>query len=334
MPPESAERFDPADAARPSWASPTASRSNTDRVSRLQRILALRSFPGMSYLPASTLAGLAENTRDQHISAGTQLYAEGQPVREFFFIIRGEVELRSRERRLRLLGDKSVVGGLSALAKEPIRYDVYATKPSMAIAIDIDDALDIYEDNFVLIRSIAQGISANMIKLRKQLGTSAGFSNVIADPMQVPEDRPLDLVERMAILYRVMTFANSRLEALADVARDLTEVRASAGSRIWSEGEPSGWFLVVVSGEIRCTTENDQHFRLGPGDAIGTMEGTAGEPRWYTVKVERDVIGLRVECEAFFDVMEDHFDMAVDMLASLASGTLRLNEAIATSLAS
>ncbi len=298
-------------------------------LTRVERLLALRSFPGFARVSSRELTGLAAYSCDRRLEAGEVLFRQGEQVARLVFVVHGEVELWRDGRLFRTLGSKSVVGGLSGFAREAIRYDVVVSEGGLGLEITLQDMHDIYEDNFHLLHAAVVALSGNMIGARRALGTTAGFSNEIAEAGDLPTDRSLDLVEKLAALYRSMTFANAHLESLADLAREAVEVRAPAGTTLWVEGDPSGHMLVILGGVVECSTSDGQRFVLGPRDAVGTMEGTAGAPRWFSAVVQQDLVALRIDYETFFDVLEDNFEMAFDMLSTLAAGTLYLNELVA-----
>jgi CRP-like cAMP-binding protein len=61
----------------------------------------------------------------------------------------------------------------------------------------------------------------------------------------------------------------------------------------------------------------------------GALERMAGRPRGFDAQAETDVIGLRIEAGTLLDLLEDHTDMALDLLHSMARAVLALRERIA-----
>jgi hypothetical protein len=59
---------------------------------------------------------------------------------------------------------------------------------------------------------------------------------------------------------------------------------------------------------------------------VGNLESLAGDPRWFLARAETPLVVLRFETAAFLDQLEDHFDMAVDFMAALASIVLRARQ--------
>lgn len=291
-------------------------------VGQVRRLLILRTFPAYSPLAPDELAVIAAYTRERLYDAGEYLSRIGQRSASIHFVVRGAVELRRNGRTIRRLGPKSVVGGLSLLAREEQSYDVVAATETLALQLRADDAFDIFEDHFPVIRSALRAVGTEVLGIRKRTGTDAGY----AEPETADcgySDRPLDLVQRMAQLRRSISFAQSRLAAIAELAREAEEERHGRGTTLFSEGERIDAFYVVVSGIVGCASEETgQRFRFGSGDAVGALDAVSGQPRWYTATAETDLVVLRIDCETLFDIFEDHFDMAMDVVAMMARSIL------------
>ena len=80
-----------------------------------------------------------------------------------------------------------------------------------------------------------------------------------------------------------------------------------------------------VSGTVECRAHDpEQHFILGPGDAVGCMDALAGEPRWFQAHVGGGLVALRIDVDFLYDILEDHFGVAMSMLRGMADGMMRL----------
>lgn len=290
-------------------------------VGQVQRVLTLRTFPAYRNMSPEQLAVVAEYTRERFFAAGEHLQVEGRPVTTLHFVISGEVELYRGGRALRRMGPKTVVGGLAAFARASNGYDVVALEDTVTLEINAEDTRDIFEDHFPLLRAVINGLAREVLSTRKKAGPHAGYSNEVAEDCPCPP-RPLDLVERMARLRD--SIFTSRLDAIAEIAREAVEERVEAGEYLWHEGEPSGFYYVMVAGRVECRSEETgQTFRFGSGDAVGVLDAAAGDPRWYDARVASDMVALRIDIETLFDIFEDQFDLAMDLVALMAGAILR-----------
>jgi CRP-like cAMP-binding protein len=117
----------------------------------------------------------------------------------------------------------------------------------------------------------------------------------------------------------MVPFARSSINALAELARSLTEVRFDRGVTLWREGDAAHYILVTVSGTVVCSTRaHHETVSIGRGLALGAVEAVAEVPRWYEAVTETPVVALHGPVAALVDVFEDNFEMAMDYLAVLA----------------
>ena len=97
-----------------------------------------------------------------------------------------------------------------------------------------------------------------------------------------------------------------------------------AGTRLWQEGEPTGWGSIIVSGSIRCTSSRGHDFAASPGIVLGSLDAVAEVPRWFNAVTETPVVALQANMQYLIDVFEDNFAMAMDYLAVQARWLLEI----------
>ncbi|MFT5355277.1 MAG: CRP/FNR family cyclic AMP-dependent transcriptional regulator [Polyangiales bacterium] len=289
--------------------------------SAIDRVIALRSFPGYGSLSLDAVDGLASAAEDRHVTTGEYLFRAGEVPAEVFFITSGRVETRKSGQVIRDFTTGSAVGGLAALGDNLHGYDCVAVEDSTLIVLKMTHMTDIFEEHFQIIRAVLSAISGQMLDLRQAVGPDGGYGETTWEPDGPPPPR-MNLIERLALLRGGMQFAGSRLEALADLARQCDEVRLEAGDVLWREGEPAESFVFVVWGAIQAEGAGGVVARFGPGDVVGFLGPFSGRARWYTAKAETDVVGLRLSSEVLLDVCEDHTELALEMIRTLARGLL------------
>jgi hypothetical protein len=82
---------------------------------------------------------------------------------------------------------------------------------------------------------------------------------------------------------------------------------------------------LILSGQVSAVSEtHGLRFRPGPGYPLGSLESLSELPRWYSAVTETKVVALQGNSEALVDVFEDNFEMAMDYLAIVARGVLRI----------
>ncbi len=90
------------------------------------------------------------------------------------------------------------------------------------LRMSIEDSWDVFEDHFSLIEGALTNITSEVLRLRRGLPDGFESTTWTYGP---PVPAPLDLIGRMAALRKALPFAGSHVEALADLARDVHELR-------------------------------------------------------------------------------------------------------------
>ena len=165
------------------------------------------------------------------------------------------------------------------------------------------------------------------ISARLAIPGDAGYSAPVLPP--TAGDEELGLVERVVFVRRLLTYGSARVEALADLARDMAVVRAPAGTTLWEVGDPSPHSLLLHRGTVTGITVKGQQFRFGPDSVVGGIDAMASEPRWYRAVAGTDVVGLRSDVARLVDVLEDHPDMGLAMLRTAARVLSGLHDRVA-----
>ena len=206
------------------------------------------------------------------------------------------------------------MGGISSLTREPVAGRFVADEDTITLELDRDDMEEVFEDNFTIVLAVLRAFANYHLSLRKELGVDCGYAPV-DESTAFPEVGELWLVERMRILNKTLPFGNVSVEAVASIAQSSEELRLEPGQTLWREGDPSGYNVTVLSGILECETDDKKHhFRFGAGSVLGAIDSIAQTPRWYTARAETPVVALRAYAEALVDFMEDHSNLAMEML--------------------
>jgi CRP-like cAMP-binding protein len=293
----------------------------------LERILQLRTAPPLANLPAHDLATVAEFARERALSRGTILLREGEPLGGMYLILEGRLRLTRQGRELGLLGPGTAIGLVGLLARDRHGFGAVAESDALVLQIEADTALDLLEDHFSMLRHVMREICRQIIEAWGRLPADLLADEVLRLPV-APAGQDLDLVERILFL-RQGAFANSSINALAELSRGLTEIQFEKGTIVWDEGEPAHTVFLVASGQLFCSGKRGIEFRAGPGIPLGAFETLAGPPRWYRAVAETRVVGLTGDIDQLLDVFEDNFEMALDYLATICRYRVRLMDRLA-----
>lgn len=293
--------------------------------SNVERVLALRTFPGLASVDPAHLSVLADIAVERIVPAGTTLIAPGQPTKTMHLIRRGLVTALHDGTPVRQFGPGDVVGAIAALSPHPTTQHIIAEAETRTFELERRALLDVLEDSFSLLYATLSGILRSVLQARLAIPENAGYSEL------TPEERPhsdLTLVERVLFVRRLATYGHARVEALAELSREMRVVKFSPGSVLWEAGEAAPYALLLWSGIVHCTTASEQSFRFGPDSVVGGIDSIAGQPRWFRAVAETPVLALRSDSAHLFDVLEDHPDMGLDMLRAAARILAELNERV------
>jgi CRP-like cAMP-binding protein len=132
-------------------------------------------------------------------------------------------------------------------------------------------------------------------------------------------ERPLDVVERIFLLRRMRVFAEANVNALAGIARAMTEERHGAGVRLWKAGDRAEHTYFVVKGMLSLTWDEGRSVQeVGPGYVLGGMESLVEAPRWNDLATEEPAVVLRGARDSLIDLFEDDYELALRFQAMLA----------------
>jgi CRP-like cAMP-binding protein len=261
----------------------------------LRRALWLRHVRWLATAELPDLALLAENLTEVHFVAGQIVAPAGVAPGALHFIIDGEIGFDGRR-----WGPGAVVGGLEVLARRPLALALLATQNTRTLELPSADLFDILDDNFAILRAALRGLADLMPP---------------PPPLVLPAlGEPLGFVERLTLLRDQPTFRGAGLDALADLAHASQEVWFAANSAVVRQGDPAASAFVIVEGSLLGPDG-----MLGPGHTIGALETLAERPYRATLDAATPVRALESSANAIFDVLEDHTDLGMAMLASFAA---------------
>jgi CRP/FNR family cyclic AMP-dependent transcriptional regulator len=134
------------------------------------------------------------------------------------------------------------------------------------------------------------------------------------------------------ILSRVDLFSTLDKKELQEIAKNCQERTFSAGSTLFSQGDPGVALYVLTQGNVRISQANNPDRaeevigNASVGEVLGEMALLDELPRSATVVAAEDVTVLVLPVWEFRSILRSHPDIALKMLAVL-SRRLRKAEA-------
>ena len=108
-------------------------------------VLASMSLGQSSFNSFNALGDSWQNAEERTLETGSELIREGEPGREFFVVVDGEIEVRRGSRRVARLGAGSFVGEIALLSRSPRTATVVATTPLRVLAIEGRDFVELLD---------------------------------------------------------------------------------------------------------------------------------------------------------------------------------------------
>ncbi|HEY5924178.1 MAG TPA: cyclic nucleotide-binding domain-containing protein [Kofleriaceae bacterium] len=272
----------------------------------LRRMLRLRKFPPFEHADLDELATIAENLVETTLPAGSVIATPGSRLRSIHLILDGRVETRNQS-----WGAHQAYGALEVFADREVTQTAVAATPLHTLQLFARDLGEVLEDNYGVLLATVRELAARVLALAPP-------------PPRRPAIAPtgtLGLVERLIVLRHQLPFASARLQALATLAHASDEIVLPANTVMTRAGETATSAFVIISGAAASTHGGDTEL-LAAGAPIGYLETLANLRYRTTIETRTDVRALRSRGSAILDVIEDHTDVGLAMLATFASTLL------------
>lgn len=273
----------------------------------IHRLLTLRQFPGFADAALEELAVIAENVVEATYAAGAVAAPAGR-VPALMLVVEGRLETSAGT-----YGPRAVFGALEVMAGRPLKAPAIATLPTRVLQLAPADFANVLEDNFGMLSNVRR-------KLARELMAAGPRASIRQRLPYTVRSETLGLVDRLVLLRHQVTFATGRIQALAALAQTTRDVRFHPGDSITRAGAPATASYVIVEGTVRTPDGRT----LGPNDALGVVESLAESTYMITTDAVTPVRVLECPSSSLFDVIEDHTDLALSLVARLASELLDL----------
>lgn len=269
----------------------------------LRKLMGLRRFPLFTTADLDEVATVAENVTERTFAPGSVLAAAGSYPRAMQLVLEGRVESYPSGRTW--IGP-TVLGALEVFADQPLDAGWIAITDVRTLELSASTVGEILEDNVGVMLATLRELGQRLLARGPDVGSAP-----------VPAGQPLGLVERLLALRQQLPFKSARLQALTTLAKTCHEVRWSSGESIVSANDRQEFGLIVLEGELAL----ESGATLGPGSSVGLLEAIAGA-RHQGARALTPVRALRTSAAAIFDVIEDHTDVGLGMIAAFASALL------------
>jgi HEAT repeat protein len=124
-------------------------------------------------------------------------------------------------------------------------------------------------------------------------------------------------IEKAIVLKAVPMFARTSDDVLADIAALVEEVQVEAGETIFEKGDAGDSLYVIVAGRVRVFVGGHTLAHLGPRDIFGELALLDPEPRAASIAAVDGTRLLRLDREAFAELMAGNIEIVRGVLSVL-----------------
>lgn len=296
-------------------------------VGPVERALALRSLPLFRGLPAREVSALAQLLREHVVPRGRLLQRAGSRVNALHLLTDGRVRLQRDDAPAEFLEAPEALGLLELLAGEPARLTAIADSNVTALVIDRGALLDVLEDQFQLVLHLRTALGRQIADRQAELGCYELPRGGTPIEPAANGSAPLDLVESLLWLEQVPELRALGVAALAELLGEEPTVRFAAAEQLFEAGAEATRLIVLVEGDVVCTAaDGTAPFRASRGDVLGREAVLAGLAHPYSAVAETAGIAIPIDAQRFWDLAEDHFQVALAALSMSARRLLWLEE--------
>ncbi len=281
----------------------------------LRRVLRLRQFPLFETADLDELATIAENLVDTRIHEGSVIASAGARLQGVQLILDGTIETRPHGQSW---GPHQVFGALEVFANRRVAHTAVAATDLHTLQLSAVEIGEVLEDNFGVLLATLRTLASRVLAV-------APSSRAVKVPAT---DAPLGFVERLILLRQLLPFTGARLQALTTLAHASDEIIWPAGTVVVQAGDPATSAFVIIDGVARADRDDSSEL-LDVAAQVGYLETLAGVQHTATIEITETTRALRSGAPAIFDVLEDHAEAGLAMMATFAStlldATPRLN---------
>lgn len=279
-----------------------------------EKVLLVQADPQLSSLDLEGVTIFAQHGRFRTYAPGEHVSRAGEHQDMVYLLMEGRVQVTTAEGKSFPITAPGGIGWPSLLTGRPA-VDAVATEMVTTLAFDSETILDFFEMNFSLVRNSLRLTAAETLRRRGGLPLKVG-ADMLGELGDYPEE-PATLVQRVMEIRDTSLFEGQNAEAAAALARADTEVRYEPGDVLWRAGETADHGIRLRYGRVRCAAPDGREVVVAPSMVIGMLDVLAQLDRGYDAICETPVVAYRSPATAFFAILEDHFDVAMALIAML-----------------
>ncbi|MBT7994309.1 MAG: cyclic nucleotide-binding domain-containing protein [Bacteroidetes bacterium] len=135
-------------------------------------------------------------------------------------------------------------------------------------------------------------------------------------------------IEKVIILKSTSLFTETPENILVDIANIIKEERIEEGQSIFTKGDMGTCMYIINEGEVNIHDGDLSLAVLKNRDFFGELALLDPEPRSASAKASKDTLLLRLDQEAFYELMSERMEVAKGILKILCRRIRNQNDVI------
>ncbi len=268
---------------------------------------------------------LAGAMRELSFEAGDEIYREGAPSDQIFFLIEGEIELRHGSAPPWSFGGNSVVGVLDAAMSRPYSRSAIAVKSGRALILQTVEYFSFLQDTFSDLMNVLEVSGRQVLDLGAESGPNDGLERPPGPAPRITLSET-GLLPALRVLSVCPAFTPASVQARVRVAAAAELRRLEPGETLWRIGDPTEALAVLACGRLRLERPG-RSATVAPGAVVGGFMALGPPERTHDVVAEDASLVLTVPLDMLYDVLEDHHDLVLAWLRYLTEERERVQNA-------
>ena len=138
-----------------------------------------------------------------------------------------------------------------------------------------------------------------------------------SDPGASP--MPLSVLEKVFFLKSVSLFQPLPGEEIAELVPIVDEVEFAAGEVFIRRGDEGSCLYILVEGEVITELDEGRERLLSSPEVIGELAVLAQRPRSADCRARTDVVALRIDKDAFWQLLDERPRIAIEVMKALVT---------------
>ena len=256
---------------------------------------------------------------ESEFRAGDVLYARGEPPEYFYFMHDGAVQLSKPGSAPWTFKGRWFLGSQDAFSETGRTRDAVALTDFTAMRVPIVEWAGLLEDSPALARAAVLNNARSVARLEERVPAGLPRRPSLGSPRSTPPG-PLSLVDRLAAFLDVRMLRGAGVQALVDLAAGSEEIAFERDEVLLPRGVERDRLLLLVEGDVLSSrADPGVQRRHGPGDVVAGVASFGAHALPWQSQAASPGRAIAFSIEAWFDLMEEHFDLVRSTIMALVA---------------